>query len=286
MGRIRVLDNLLVNKIAAGEVIERPASVVKELIENAIDAGAANVGIEVEDGGRRLIRVVDDGGGMSRDDVQLAVTPHATSKIASEEDLSAIGTMGFRGEALASIGSVAQMRLTSRPAAAPEGHTIAVAGDEVKGPEVAGCAPGTTVEVRQLFFNVPARQKFLRGAPTEMGHITEQVTRTALGHRHVGFTITHNGRETHRLPPTDDMRRRVGELFSSELAEDLIEITRNERGLRIEGWIGPPSRSRSSGKWQYVLLNGRYIRDRFVQHALKEAYRGLVDTTSRSCSCS
>ncbi len=277
MGQIRVLDAGLVNRIAAGEVVERPASVVKELVENAVDAGGTHITLEIEDGGKRLIRVVDDGGGMDVDDLQLAVRPHATSKLASEDDLYRIRTLGFRGEALASIASISQLCLTSRPTGADEGHTVSVSAGEVDGPRVVGCATGTTVEVRQLFFNVPARAKFLRTASTEMSHIAEQVTRIALGHTDVGFTMRHNGRETHRLRPTDDLANRVGALFSAELADVLIPLHRHERGVRIEGLVAPPARARSSGKWQYVLLNGRFIRDRFVQHAITEAHRGLVD---------
>lgn len=282
MGRIQVLDDLLVNKIAAGEVIERPASVVKELVENAIDAGATHIAVAVEAGGRKLIRVADDGVGMSADDLRLAVTPHATSKIRHEDDLAAIGTLGFRGEALPSIGSVSQLRIVSRPADQTAGHVIAMAGDRIDGPEVTGCGPGTTIEVRELFFNVPARQKFLKGASTEMGHVVEQVMRTALAHPEIDFGVTHNGRETHRLLAVDNVQRRLGDLFSHELAEDLIPIERDERGLRISGWLAPPSRARSSTKWQYVFLNGRYIRDRFVQHAIKEAHRGLIDGNNQA----
>ena len=277
MGQIQVLDAGLVNRIAAGEVVERPASVVKELVENAVDAGAAHITVEIEDGGKRLIRVVDDGRGMDADDLQLAVRPHATSKLASEDDLYRIGTLGFRGEALASIASISQLCLTSRPVGADEGHTVSVSAGDIDGPRVVGCATGTTVEVRHLFFNVPARAKFLRTASTEMSHIAEQVTRIALGHTGVGFTMRHNGRETHRLRPTDDLVDRVGALFSAELADVLIPLHRHERGVRIEGLVAPPARARSSGKWQYVLLNGRFIRDRFVQHAITEAHRGLVD---------
>ncbi len=282
MGRIRILSDLLVNKIAAGEVIERPASVVKELLENSIDAGATRADLALEDGGKRLIRVADDGCGMTEEDLALAVRPHATSKIETEDDLFGIRTMGFRGEALASIASVSQLRIVSRVPDEPGGSEIVAAGDRIEGPKPAPASPGTTLEVRDLFFNVPARRKFLRTTNTEMGHLTEQIIRIALANLHVHITCDHNGRRRFDLPACagpelgPGLRRRIGELFSPELAEDLIEIRRDERGLGIYGWVAPPSQTRGTASWQYTWLNGRFIRDRFVQHAVREAYRGLL----------
>ncbi len=277
MPRIQVLSDLLVNKIAAGEVIERPASVVKELVENSLDAGARHIEIAVEQGGQKLIRVTDDGEGMDREDIALCIYPHTTSKIQSEDDLTRIRTMGFRGEALASIASIAQMRIVSRRRDTDEAHEIRAAGDRIEPLMAAAGPPGTSIEVRELFFNVPARKKFLRTAQTEMGHISEQIARIALVHPEVEFRVTHNGRVVHHLRATEQMRGRIADFFGRELAENLLSLSRSERGLTISGLAGLPADSRSSQKWQYIFLNGRYIRDRFISHAVREAYRGLMD---------
>jgi DNA mismatch repair protein MutL len=277
MGQIRVLPNVLVNQIAAGEVVERPASVVKELVENAIDARATRVAVAIEEGGRQLIRVVDDGEGIAGDELELAVAPHATSKISREEDLFGIATMGFRGEALASIGAVSRLRIRSRRHDSQEGHEILVVGERIERSRAAGCPPGTTVEVRDLFFNVPARRKFLRGVSTEAGHVSEQFARLALPQPRIAFELTHNQRTSHRLAAQSSIKDRVARFYGPELADELIPIDWNERGLRIEGYVAPPARSRATGQWQYVFVNDRYVRDRFVQHALKEAYRGLME---------
>ncbi len=277
MSGIRKLPDLLVNKIAAGEVVERPASVVKELVENALDAGGDRIQLTIEDGGRKLIRISDNGRGIAAEELALAVTPHATSKISSEADLYSICTMGFRGEALASIGSIAHLRITSRPADATEGAEIYVAGEKIESQSAVGCAPGTTVELRDLFFNVPARRKFLRGASTEFGHIQEQLARLALPNPHVEFEFLHNQRVVKHLPPCDNMLQRIASFYGDDLAQDLISIRRDERGLAIDGYAAMPAQNRSSSKWQYFFLNGRHIRDRFLQHAVKEAYRGLME---------
>ncbi len=277
MSKIKVLSDLLVNKIAAGEVIERPASVVKELVENSIDAGASHISVAIEDGGKQLIRVSDDGVGMDEESLRLAVMPHATSKISTEDDLFNIGTLGFRGEALPSIGSVSQMRIVSRPKDQIEGSEIIVAAEKIESSSAAGCRAGTTIEVRDLFFNVPARRKFLKSNATEVGHINEQISRLALAHRQVGFDLTNNGRNSMKLPGGGGIRERLSALFGAELAGELIAIERAERGLHIEGYVAPPSKSRSTAAGQYVLLNGRFIRDKFVQHAVREAYRGLME---------
>jgi DNA mismatch repair protein MutL len=277
MGRIRVLPDLLVNKIAAGEVIERPASVVKELMENSLDAGASHIEVEVEEGGRKLIRVRDDGVGMGPEDLLLAVRPHATSKIVEEDDLYHVATMGFRGEALASMGAVSHLRLTSRPKDELEGGQVVVVGEKVESSGVAGCGPGTTVEVRDLFFNVPARRKFLKTDQTEMGHVSEQFARLALAHPSVGFVLSRNGKVVHRLPQAEDARERIGSFFSQELAKELIEFRREGAELTLEGLAAPPALARSNTNWQYTFVNGRYVRDKFVMHAVKESYRGLLD---------
>jgi DNA mismatch repair protein MutL len=278
MGRIHVLPDLLVNKIAAGEVVERPASVVKELMENAIDAGATRIEVAIEQGGRKLIRVNDDGKGMDADDVQLTIVSHATSKVSHEDDLFAISTLGFRGEALASIASVSHLSIVSRRHEDVEGHTLQVAGGKVEPVRTTGCAPGTDVQVRDLFFNMPARQKFLRTVNTEMGHIVEQFARIAIAHPELNLTLTHNGRELHRLSATDDLHGRISNFYGSELVDLLIPVKRDERGIRIQGHVILPSSGRATTKWQYLFLNGRFIRDRFAGHAVKEAYRGLMDS--------
>ena len=279
MASIHQLPDLLVNKIAAGEVIERPASVVKELMENALDAGATRLVLEIEDGGKKLIRLTDDGHGIGADQLRLAVMPHATSKLACEDDLFHIHTMGFRGEALASIGSVSHLRITSRTADSLEGGEIYVAGEKIQSQGAIGCAVGTSVEVRDLFFNVPARRKFLRTASPELGHIHEQMTRLALPHPGCSFELISGGRTLKQLQPAGDTRQRIGELFDEQLAQSLLEIDRDERGLRISGYIAKPAENRTNSKTQYVFLNGRYIHDRFIQHALREAYRGLMEPT-------
>ena len=277
MSPIRVLPIHLVNKIAAGEVVERPASVVKELVENALDAGATRIDVAVEDGGRRLVQVTDNGGGMSAEDVALAFAPHATSKIAAEDDLFAIGTMGFRGEALASIASISHARIQSRRPEDDGGHEVTASGEEVAPVRPCPAAPGTTISVRDLFYNTPARRKFMRTANTEMGHVVEQLTRLALPHPHVAFTLSHNGRVVKDLPPAETTRQRAADLFGPELAEGLLSLLPRRGPVRVAGLIAPPAAARGSGKWQYLFLNGRYIRDRLLSHALREAFRGRID---------
>jgi DNA mismatch repair protein MutL len=274
---IRILPDLLVKKIAAGEVVERPASVVKELVENSLDAGATRVAIGIEDGGRQLIRISDDGCGMSADGLRWAVAPHATSKIAAEEDLYAIATLGFRGEALASISAVSKLRIVSRPAEAIEGHEIVVAAEKVESAGAAGCPPGTTIEVRDLFFNVPARRKFLRATATEVGHIHDQVARLALPHPGVTFELVNNGRVSLNLPACDGRLKRIAAFHGPELAAALLTVHREERGIELEIYAAPPAQSRATNQWQYCFVNGRWVRDRFLQHAVKEAYRGLME---------
>ncbi len=275
--KIRKLDAALVNKIAAGEVIERPASVVKELVENSLDAGASRIDIALEAGGSQLIRVTDDGCGMDRDNLPLAIASHATSKLQTSDDLFHIATLGFRGEALASIGSVSHLTIRSRPADQLEGNEIVVEGGDVTPIKPCGAPVGTTIEIRNLFFNVPARRKFLRQPQTECGHVTEQIARIALAHPHVAFTLTHNGRTLRNLPSTVNRRERIADFYGAELGECLIELARNERNLRIEGLIAPPSHSKATTKWQYLFLNGRFITDRRIGYAVREAFRGLVE---------
>ncbi|MFP4104621.1 MAG: DNA mismatch repair endonuclease MutL [Phycisphaerae bacterium] len=276
---INVLSAHLVNKIAAGEVIERPASVVKELVENALDAGATRVDITVEQGGQKLIQVADDGCGMAKEDLQLAFVPHATSKISAEDDLFHIGTMGFRGEALASIASIshAHIRSRSRDSDDPTGYEIGASGDTFEPMKPCAAAAGTTISIRDLFFNTPARRKFMRRPATEFGHISEMLARVALPRPGVAFTLTHNGREVQNLPACESTRRRVSDLYGADLGDSLLKLQPRTGDVSVNGYIAPPGEARSSGKWQYFFLNGRYIRDRLLTHALREAFRGLVD---------
>jgi len=277
MGKIVVLPPHWVNKIAAGEVVERPASVLKELLENSLDAGARRIVVDLEEGGKKLIRVADDGGGIAGDELGLAVAAHATSKLAREEDLYGIQTLGFRGEALASIASVSQLELVSRPGEALEGARLEVQGGEQRGPMPAAAPPGTAVAVRNLFWNTPARRKFLRATNTELGHLIEAFTRVVLAYPQVHFTLAHNGRTLYELPAGQALRERIGTLFSRDLADDLLSVVREDPGLKVGGLVAPPRQARSSSQWQYVFVNGRCIRDRFIGHAVREAYRGLLE---------
>jgi DNA mismatch repair protein MutL len=281
MTTINVLSQNMVNKIAAGEVVERPASAVKEMMENSMDAGATRVAVEVEDGGKKLIRVSDNGCGMDADDVVLAFAPHATSKIITDDDLFAIETLGFRGEALASIASVSQVDIVSRPSDAIEGARLEISAGKQSPVTPASSSCGTTITIRNLFFNTPARRKFLRTANTEMGHIIEQFTRIALAHTETHLSLTHNGRTIHDLPAGQTLQQRIGTLFSSELADALFPVNRKERDIEITGLVAHPQQSRTGAQWQYVFLNGRHIRDRFIGHAIREAYRGMVEINRR-----
>jgi len=277
MAAIHILPAHLVNQIAAGEVIERPASVVKELLENAVDAQAGRVRLEVEGAGKKLIRVSDDGAGMSAEDAALALASHATSKVATADDLEGITTLGFRGEALASIASVADVRLVTRTADALEATEVAVSGGAAEPPRPTSGPVGTTVEVRNLFRYVPARRKFLKTDATEMGHITEHVTRIALAYPAVHLAVTHNGRSVYELPPATGIRGRVAAFFGADLADTLIDISSDEAAGRLWGLVGPPHVARGTAGTQYLFINGRYVRDRSLLHALREAYRGLLD---------
>jgi len=275
---IKLLPVHLVNKIAAGEVIERPASVVKELVENSIDAGAGRIDIVIEDGGRRLIQVTDNGCGMGPEDLALAFSPHATSKLVGEDDLFAIATLGFRGEALASVASISHARIQSRRPDDAGGCEVEASGGEIARVRPCPAAPGTTVTIRDLFFNTPARRKFMRTATTEIGHIVEQLTRLALPHPQVAFTLKHNGREMKNLPAAGGTAQRAADLFGQELGEGLLPIVRRGGGkISVAGLIAPPAGARATAKWQYFFLNGRYIRDRLLSHGLREAFRGRID---------
>ena len=280
---IRALPETLVNQIAAGEVVERPASVVKELVENALDAGARRVDIDLEEGGVRLIRVRDDGAGIAPDELPLAIQRHATSKIASLDDLEAVATLGFRGEALPSIASVSRFLLASRREG--DGHGAAV---QVDGGRVGEVAPrahprGTTVEVRELFFNVPARRKFLRAERTELGHIEEWLRSLALARPDVELRVSHNGKPSRRYKgevqpglQAPSAGERLVETLGAEFARNALAIEHAGAGLRLHGWIARPAYNRASADQQYLYVNGRAVRDRSVAHAVRQAYADVM----------
>jgi len=278
MADIRLLSQSVINKIAAGEVIERPASVVKELMENSVDAGARRIDVAVEKGGTELVRVADDGGGIKADQLPLAVASHATSKIAGADDLFDVRTLGFRGEALASISEISQFLLRSRQRAEEAGAQLEVRGGQVGTVVPCGCPVGSVVEVRQLFFNTPVRRKFLRATQTEMGHVTEAFIRIALVHPQIHFTLLHNDRSVYDLPAVDSWRERIQTFFGSEIGQALIPVASDDGKIRLTGYVADPSCSRANNRLQYLFLNGRHIRDRSLQHALGEAYRGLLLT--------
>jgi DNA mismatch repair protein MutL len=276
MTSIRPLAPELINQIAAGEVIERPASVVKELAENSLDAGAARIDIDIEQGGMRLIRVRDDGGGIAAAELPLAMAPHATSKIASFDDLTHVASLGFRGEALASIASVSRMSITSRRHS--DAHAMRLDGGAAQ-PQPSAHPPGTTVEVRDLFHAVPARRKFLRSERTEFGHIEELVRALALVRPDVEFRLTHNGKPVRILKgAADDAAQltRVGELLGDAFAANCLRIDHSAAGLRLAGWIGLPTASRAQADQQYFHVNGRLVRDRSVAHAVRQAYADVL----------
>ena len=276
MSRIHQLDARIVNKIAAGEVIERPASVVKELLENSVDALATRIDVEIEEGGSQRIRIVDDGEGIHPDDIPLAVTAHATSKIRTAEDLFGVHTMGFRGEALASIAEVSRFVVRSRTAEAIAGTELIVDYGDVGTPQPAAAPVGTSFDISGLFANTPVRRKFLKRPSTEFGHIAEQFTRVALAHPRLHMTLTHNDRDVFDLPPTDRLIERLELFYGRDVAETLIWVENEAGGCKLWGYVGHPSQTKSSRKGQYLFLNGRPISDRSLSHALTEAYRGLV----------
>ncbi len=272
LARIRILDAHVANKIAAGEVVERPASVVKELVENALDAHATRVEILVERGGSQLVRVVDDGLGIAREDLPLAFLPHATSKLDDVDDLESIATLGFRGEALASIGAVSQARILSRVRGAEAGFLIEDSGGALGDVRVAAAAQGTDVTVRNLFFNTPARARFLRSARTELGHIEELVRRFALAFPEVGFRLVHDGTEVLRAPAGEDRGARLGTLYGPELSGRLLAV----RVPGVEAYLGPPTETRPNAGDLHFFVNGRSIRDRILLRVVKDAYRDAM----------
>jgi DNA mismatch repair protein MutL len=276
---IQVLNDELINQIAAGEVIERPASVVKELVENSLDAGASRIDVELERGGCGLIRVRDDGIGIAPQEIGLALARHATSKIASLDDLERVATLGFRGEALPSIASVARLGLTSRSNASDHAWSVE-ARDGALSPAAPASHPrGTSVEVRDLFFNVPARRKFLRAESTEYQHVLRMLERLALSRFEVGFSLTHNGKSVWSLPPARteaERRARVAKLCGEEFAAHVIELHHESERLRLVGWIALPTFSRSQSDLQFAFLNGRFVRDKLIASAARLAYQDVL----------
>ncbi|MGD8210769.1 MAG: DNA mismatch repair endonuclease MutL [Desulfobacterales bacterium] len=272
MSKIKILPEILSNKIAAGEVVERPASVVKELVENALDAGSTRIMIDIEKGGRSLIRVSDNGSGMGRDDALLALERYATSKIYKDQDLFRIQTLGFRGEALPSIAAVSRFTLVSRDQSADAGIEISVEGGKIKDVTDIGAPKGTMVTIRQLFFNTPARRKFLKTIGTEMGHIADRVASIALGHPGVQFRLTHNGNIVKDWPSTSTPLDRVVNVLGSDLKNNLHSIEFQNNAVSISGWISSPRMTRRTSRGLFIYVNGRFVRDRSVQHALFEGY--------------
>lgn len=273
---IRQLSASVINKIAAGEVIERPASVLKETLENAVDAGADRIDVTVEKGGIDLVRIADNGCGLLPEQMPLAFASHATSKIETAEDLFNVDTLGFRGEALASIAEVSHFTLRSRVSDADAGYEMVVNGGTANPAAPCGCPVGTCVEIRNLFYNIPVRRKFLKTTQTEMGHCSEAFTRIAMAFPQIHFTLRHGERTVFELGKVDDWRSRIAAIYGQQVAEQLIWIESEEGDIRLSGYVANPTLSRGNTKMQYLFLNGRHIRDRSLQRALGEAYRGLL----------
>lgn len=274
--RITILPETLTNKIAAGEVVERPSSVIKELIENSLDAGATDITVEIAAGGRRLIRVSDNGHGMSREDALLSLERHATSKIRNECDLDGILTLGFRGEALPSIASVSRFCLATRESENPEGTEITVEGGRVRDVKVCGMAPGTVISVEQIFFNIPARLKFMKSSETEAGHVADVVSRMSVSRPAVAFSLTSDGRNILKLQRSG-LQRRLLQVIGKDTAEQLHEVCNENDHISVSGFVSGPSLARSGLQTMYTYINGRYVRDKLVNHAIMQAYRGVID---------
>ena len=271
--KIKQLPDLLISQIAAGEVVERPASVIKELVENALDAGSTAIQIQLEEGGVKLIRVIDDGCGIARDELALALTRHATSKIATLDDLERVATMGFRGEALASVASVARVTLTSRRPDDAHAWRLAAEGDDT--PQPAALASGTVVEMRDLYYNTPARRKFLKSEGTEFAHCAEAIKRIALAHPDVAFTLTHNGRTSLHLARTE-ARGRAAAILGDDFLHESRSVDTGAGPIRLTGLCAQPAHSRARNDAQYCYVNGRFVRDKLLAHALREAYQDML----------
>ena len=272
MSNIRILPENLSNKIAAGEVVERPASVVKELVENSLDAGSTRIVIEIEKGGRSLIQVTDNGSGMSRDDALLSIERYATSKLYSDNDLFSIHTLGFRGEALPSIASVSRLQIVTREPDAASGVKLILEGGKLIHACEAGSPAGTQITVRNLFYNTPARLKFLKTLSTELGHISDVVSTLSLGWPQVHFKLIHNGSVLQNRSAVQDSAERVADILRLDHSPDIIPVHLDENGISISGWISHPRMTRKSALGIYSFVNGRPVRNRMMQHALLEAY--------------
>jgi len=276
---IRILPSELIDQIAAGEVVERPAAVIKELVENALDAGATKIDLEIESGGTRLMRVSDNGSGMARDELPLALSRHATSKIASLDDLESLTTLGFRGEALPSIGSVARLKLTSRVEDEDQAWSLVCEGGETRGPKPAGHPVGTSVEVRDLFYNTPARRKFLRTERTEFSHLDSVVKNLALARCDVAFSLKHNRRAQFALPQAHERverESRIATLCGEEFLKHAVWFERSLEDMRLEAWVAAPAFSRAQADLQFTFVNGRFVRDKLLRHAIRHAYRDVL----------
>ena len=275
MSVIRILPDTLISQIAAGEVVERPASVVKELLENSLDAGARAISVMLEQGGTKRIRVTDDGGGIAHEDLPLALARHATSKITALADLERVATLGFRGEALASIAAVARVTITSRTPQADHAWCIASEGDSPSTPSPAAHPPGTTVEILDLYFNTPARRKFLKSEATEFAHCADVFERIALARPELGLTLRHNGRVSRHLPATSPAAR-VAAVLGDEFLPQSRPVRVEVAGLRLDGFLGAPDAARGTRDAQHIFVNGRYVRDKLIAHALREAYTDVL----------
>ncbi|HRD94531.1 MAG TPA: DNA mismatch repair endonuclease MutL, partial [Accumulibacter sp.] len=286
---IHLLPDLLISQIAAGEVVDRPASVVKELLENALDAGSSTIQIQLEEGGVKLIRVSDDGSGIARDELALALTRHATSKISSLDDLERVGTLGFRGEALASVAGVARLTLTSRQRldrgdSATATHAWRLGGEPGASPEPAALLAGSVVEMRDLYYNTPARRKFLKSERSEFAHCAEALKRIALAHPEVAFTLAHNGRVSLNLARSD-ARKRVGAILGDDFLAESRQLEVQAGPLRVSGYCALPAYSRARADAQYCYVNGRFVRDKLLAHALREAYQDLLHGSRYPAYC-
>ena len=284
MSSIQLLPDLLISQIAAGEVVERPASALKELLENSLDAGATEIRVQLEQGGIKLMRVADNGAGIAAAQLQIALARHATSKIASLDDLERVASLGFRGEALASIAAVARVRLASRAIGADHAHQVQTDGGRPDEPQPTALAAGTTIEVRDLYFNTPARRKFLKSEATEYGHSEEAFRRIALARPDVAFSLQHNSRAQHQLR-SEDARRRIAALLGEEFAASALEIDESAAGLRLTGMSALPAYSRASRDAQYFFVNGRFVRDKLIAHALRQAYRDVLHHERHPAYC-
>lgn len=276
MPAIRLLPELLINQIAAGEVIERPASALKELLENSLDAGASDIAVQLEAGGIKLLRIRDNGRGIAKDDLPFALMRHATSKISSLDDLQSVASMGFRGEALASMAAVAQLTLTSRTADAAHASQITAQDGHLSDPAPASHPIGTTVEIRELYFNTPARRKFLKTEATEYAYCEEAFKRIALSRPDVAFSLQHNGRTIWQLPAEQDALKRVTMLLGAEFGNAAVAVSRQAANLSLEGFAALPAYSKSSRDAQYFFVNGRFVRDKVASHALRLAYQDIL----------